>query len=139
MVEAVRTLAPHFCAAAHDIGKLIGDSSARVAQGVQLAEATGAALGVALGVALGGIRGAAREMADAVRSISGRTAEIAGAVTQIQAAVRDLDAITQRNAAAAERSAAAADRVGTPMAALTGVVGGVRLNDARERPGTRAA
>lgn len=78
-------------------------------------------------------------MADAVRSISGRTAEIAAAVTQIQAAVRDLDAITQRNAAAAERSAAAADRVGTPMAALTGVVGGVRLNDARERPGTRAA
>lgn len=135
MVEEVRTLAPHFRAAAHDIGKLIGDSSARVAQGVRLAEAAGAALGVALG----GIRGAAREMADAVRSISGRTAEIAAAVTQIQAAVRDLDAITQRNAAAAERSAAAADRVGTPMAALTGVAGGFRLNDAGERPGTCAA
>lgn len=78
-------------------------------------------------------------MADAVRSISGGTAEIAAAVTQIQAAVRDLDAITQRNAAAAERSAAAADRVGTPMAALTGVAGGFRLNDAGERPGTCAA
>ena len=135
MVEEVRTLAHRFRAAAHDIGKLIGDSSARVAQGVRLAEAAGATLGVALG----GIRGAVRKVVDAVRSISGGTAEIAGAVTQIQAAVRDLDATTQRNAAAAERSAAAADRVGTPMAALTGVAGGFRLNDARERPGTRAA
>ncbi|MFT6772777.1 MAG: methyl-accepting chemotaxis protein [Paracoccaceae bacterium] len=128
VAQEVRTLAQRSSAAAKDIGDLIGESSTRVSQGVDLAEATG--------VALGGIREAVREMADAVQAISGENAEIAASVKEIQAAVKDLDGMTQSNAAAAEQSAAATGRFETLMGDLSEVAQSFRLpgGKAQSRP-----
>ncbi|MEM6438607.1 MAG: methyl-accepting chemotaxis protein [Pseudomonadota bacterium] len=101
VASEVRTLAQRSSGAAKDIKDLIASSAAKVSDGVQHVNATGAAL-EALETSMAGV-------AEAIADIARASAEQATGMQEITSAVSHLDEATQQNAGLAEGSAREAE------------------------------
>lgn len=110
----VQQLAHRTSTAARQIRELIGESSARVAQGrQQVATAHGG---------MGDIVAKARRVNDLIRSISSATDQQAAGMGQVGEAVAQIDSMTRQNAALVEESAAAAESLKDQASKLNAVV-----------------
>ena len=118
VASEVRALAQRTTEAAAEVGGLVRESGAAVADGVKTVEETGAALA---------------EIGEAVRALIVRVGEVArsgreqsGGVGEVGAAVSRIDGAIQRNAASAQSAADAAEDLAAMVARLDEMVAGFR-------------
>ena len=96
----VRSLAQRSAAAAGEIKKLIGDSSANIRSGSALAETAGRTMDE--------IVQSVRQVATVIAAISAASNEQEQSIEQVRGAIGDMDQVTQQNAALVEQAAGAA-------------------------------
>ena len=111
VASEVRTLAHRTADAAHEIAKLIGESSTRVAAGSQHTHAARERMSEAL-QAVGNVN----LLLDQVRTAA---VEQQSGVAQVNQAVASMDTITQQNAAMVEELAAATSSLDAQVSAIT--------------------
>ena len=107
----VRALAQRAAQSAKEIKDLIGETTAKVAAGGQIARQANDTMSQAVG--------SVQRVADMLGEISAATLEQARGVREINQAVGQLDGMTQQNAALVEQSAAAAGSLRQQAQALT--------------------
>jgi methyl-accepting chemotaxis protein len=101
VASEVRALAGKSADAAKDIKVLISDSVARIENGTQLADKSGAVLNE--------IAASVVNVATEVKDIASSTNEQSIGINQVNLAIADIDRITQENAALVEETTAAAE------------------------------
>ena len=97
----VRDLAGRTAAAAKQIGGLVRDAGARIAEGTERADQAGRTLG--------DVVSSVQAVVDMVTEISAASAEQSLGIEQVNEAITQMDQVTEQNAALVEESAAAAD------------------------------
>jgi len=134
VADEVRALAQRSASAAKETAEQIEASVAKSAHGVEISEK--------VAVHFSEIVEKARQMDTLVAEIATASTEQTQGIEQVNVAVSQMDTVTQANAATAEESAAGAEALSSQSEELTAVVGqmldlvgGVRANDARGRPG----
>ncbi|MBU3078254.1 globin-coupled sensor protein [Sphingomonas sp. XMGL2] len=119
VASEVRALAQRSADAAHDVKRLIEESSREVATGAELVGRTGEALErIVAGV---------REVSTLIERISVSVEAQASGLGEVSAAIVGMDAVTQQNAAMVEQSSAASSSLATEANRLAELVGGFRL------------
>ncbi|WP_395662314.1 methyl-accepting chemotaxis protein [Aestuariivirga sp.] len=103
VASEVRALAQRSTAAAQDIKKLISSSTSEVSKGVELVEATGAALAQIV------VR--VSEVSTTISNIVKVAEEQSGSLSEVNTALRHLDVTTQQNAAMVEETSAATENL----------------------------
>jgi methyl-accepting chemotaxis protein len=131
VASEVRSLAQRTSVAARDISNLIRESSARVQQGVQQAQATGQVLE--------GIRAAIAGLGGEIGGIAGENRALAAAVQDVRNAIRALDEITQQNSGMAEETAATTRHLDSRVNALAADLSAFRFAQAASDARSAAA
>ncbi|MGY6550526.1 MAG: methyl-accepting chemotaxis protein [Erythrobacter sp.] len=121
----VRALAQRSADAAHDIKRLIANSTTHVGQGVSLVGETGALLEAIVGQ-MGTVTAQVSEIADMATSQAGK-------LEQVNSAVGAMDQMTQQNAAMVEETTAAAHNLSQEAARLAQLVAQFRTSGAEAR------
>ncbi len=119
VASEVRNLAHRSASAAKEIKGLIGDSSARVADGSTLVAQAGATMDEILH--------SIERVTDIMGEITSAAIEQSAGIEQISEAVGQMDAVTQQNAALVEQSAAASETMREQAASLAQAVAVFRL------------
>jgi methyl-accepting chemotaxis protein len=119
VASEVRALAQRSATAASEIKSLIDDSTARVAEGAQLARQAGGTVQ--------GIVGGVERVSTLIAEIANASREQSAGIEQTHQAVSEMDQLTQRNAALVEEVAATAATLQEQAQALDGVVSRFRL------------
>jgi methyl-accepting chemotaxis protein len=114
VASEVRSLAQRSAAAAGEIRQLIGDSSARISSGSDLAEAAGRTMDE--------IVQRVRKVAAVMAAISAASSEQEQSIEQVRGAIGDMDDVTQQNAALVEQAAGAAQAMRDQAGALSVLV-----------------
>ena len=115
----VRSLAQRSATAAREIKELIGNSSARVADGSTLVAEAGSTMAE--------IVSRVEQVTGIMGEISTAAAEQTAGIEQISKAIGQMDAVTQQNAALVEQSAAASETMREQAATLAASVAVFRL------------
>ena len=131
VASEVRALAQRSSSAAHDIKQLISTSSNEVMQGVQLVEATGAALAK--------IVTRVTEVSERIRQIAVVAENQAGSLSEINTAVSQIDLTTQQNAAMVEEATAATQNLNQQSEMLRSIIRQFQLGSGRDQSGQAAA
>ena len=119
VANEVRGLAQRCAQAAREIKALIDASSAKVSDGVRLADAAGDTMG--------GMVGDVQRVKALMADISQASARQSASVADVAQAVTSMDAMTQQNAALVEQSAAAAESMSQQARQLVQTVGFFRI------------
>ncbi|HMN81009.1 MAG TPA: methyl-accepting chemotaxis protein [Burkholderiaceae bacterium] len=119
VASEVRGLAQRSAQAAREVKTLIDASSAKVSEGVRLADAAGDTMG--------GVVGDVQRVKALMTDISQASARQSASVADVAQAVTSMDAMTQQNAALVEQSAAAADSMSQQARQLVQTVGFFRI------------
>ncbi|MES2318377.1 MAG: methyl-accepting chemotaxis protein [Pseudomonadota bacterium] len=110
----VRSLAQRSAAAAGEIKKLIGDSTAKIGSGSELARSAG--------TTMDDIVRSVDQVTRMMASISAASSHQEASIGQVKGAIGDLDDVTQQNAALVEQAAAAAEAMRDQAHALAGLI-----------------
>ncbi len=124
VAQEVRELAQRAAHAAKEIKGLIAKSGTEVATGVQLVQATGAALA--------GIETSVLKINDHIHSIATAAREQSTGLSEVSNAVNQMDQVTQQNAAMVEEANAAAHKLSGESTTLARLLEQFRIESGNE-------